>query len=336
MNPAVEVERQPAQIAARLAGCQVSALTRVGGGRNSRVFRADTERGPFALKEYPSRADDPRDRQGVEATALRWMGEHGLDMVPRLVAVDRDNNFSLLSWAEGALVRSVGEPDIDQAVAFLSTLHGLRRSATFPETHLATEACLSGAEIERQVRRRAEHLAGLNDEPALGAFLEGEFASLLEQSVENARQTATSAGFGYGEELGQEWRSLAPSDFGFHNALRDETGRLTFIDFEYFGWDDPVKLTADILMHPGTPVASGLRARFREKAEELYGIDPDFRPRQAAYMPLFGLRWALILLNEFHPERWRRRILAGAQESWAEAKTRQLGAAREMLANVAA
>ena len=52
------------------------------------------------------------------------------------------------------------------------------------------------------------------------------------------------------------------------------------------------------------------------------------------FYPLFGLRWALILLNEFIPDRWRRRVLAGATESWAEAKTRQLMLARGLLALV--
>ena len=49
-------------------------------------------------------------------------------------------------------------------------------------------------------------------------------------------------------------------------------------------------------------------------------------------MPLFGLRWVLILLNEFIPERWQRRVLAGDTGSWAEAKARQLSRAREFLA----
>ena len=52
-----------------------------------------------------------------------------------------------------------------------------------------------------------------------------------------------------------------------------------------------------------------------------------------AFYPLFGLRWVLILLNEFHPERWRRRVLAGTSDGWSEAKDRQLNAARVMLNN---
>jgi hypothetical protein len=325
-----------ADIAAALAGAPVEALTRVGGGRNSRVFRADTARGTFALKQYPSRQDDPRDRQGVEAAALSWMGAHGLDMVPALVATDRDHNYSLLSWAEGDLVRTVRPGDIDQAADFLGRLHALRRTATFPTTHLATEACLSGTEIERQLRQRASHLCALAGEDTLHAFMRDEFGPLLEDRVAFARGEIAAAGLAFDAELPQQGRSLAPSDFGFHNALRAADGQLTFIDFEYFGWDDPVKLTADILLHPGTPVEPALRERFRGHAVALYGEDPHFGARLRAYYPLFGLRWALILLNEFHPERWRRRILAGAKESWAEAKERQLGVAREMLLNVAA
>ena len=34
-------------------------------------------------------------------------------------------------------------------------------------------------------------------------------------------------------------RTLSPSDFGFHNALLRGGREWVFLDFEYFGWDDP-------------------------------------------------------------------------------------------------
>ena len=43
----------------------------------------------------------------------------------------------------------------------------------------------------------------------------------------------------------------------------------------------------------------------------------------------------LILLNEFIPERWQRRVLAGETGSWGDAKARQLAQARELLAALA-
>lgn len=330
-NPSPSVE----EIARALAGAPVLGLKQVGGGRNSRVFRLDSEAGVYALKQYPARQDDPRDRLGTEAAALRWMEERDLTMVPRLIATDRDNNFALLSWADGVLVREVGESDIDQAAEFLGKLHALRATPAIPVSHLATEACLSGAEIERQINARVAHLRALKDEPALHAFLSTRFVPSFSRFLAKAHETFTAAGTPFDGELEQSRRSLVPSDFGFHNALRAEDGRLTFIDFEYFGWDDPVKLTADIILHPGTPVAPALRERFRGAAERLYGEDPEFGLRLRAFFPLFGLRWVLILLNEFHPERWRRRVLAGETLSWTQAKERQLHVASAMLAQLA-
>lgn len=318
-------------VASRLAGESVLRMFRVGGGRNSRVFRVETPSSVFALKQYPSLKDDPRDRLGVETNALKWMAKYRLDMVPRVIATDAASNSALLTWVEGSLVRDVAASDVDQAVDFLAALEVSRGLLDFPANRLAAEACLSGAEIERQLRRRVAGLDGLEDEPNLKAFLAREFAGSLEERLSTARTTLSSAGLTFERELQPAQRSLVPSDFGFHNALRDAAGRLIFIDFEYFGWDDPAKLTADTLLHPGTSVANELRSRFRNAAGRLYGRDPDFAARLTAFYPLFGLRWVLILLNEFHPERWRRRVLAGASEGWAEAKSRQLAAARAML-----
>lgn len=320
------------EIAAALAGAAVERLARVGGGRNSRVFRLEAGGTTYALKQYPSRADDPRDRLGTEVAALSWMEDHDISVVPRIVATDRDNNFALLSWVDGELVRDVGANDIDQAVSFLGRLHALRDTPAFDAERLAAEACLSGAEIERQVRARTTHLASLREAPALAGFLAEDFAPALERLLTEAKDRMAAADLSFEAELPHCERSLAPSDFGFHNALRRSDGQLTFIDFEYFGWDDPVKLTADVLLHPGTPVAEDLTKRFRAAAERLYGTEPAFGPRLEAFYRLFGLRWVLILLNEFHPERWRRRQLAGATEDWETAKRRQLQAARNLLA----
>jgi hypothetical protein len=136
----------------------------------------------------------------------------------------------------------------------------------------------------------------------------------------------------FSRALPKEKRSLVPSDFGFHNALRRSDGTLAFVDFEYFGWDDPVKLTADTLLHPGLPMPAAQRDRFRSAALEIYSEDATFAPRLKALYPLFGLRWGLILLNEFRPERWRLRSAAGETEPWGEVKARQLTRARELVA----
>jgi hypothetical protein len=322
-------------IAQALVGDEVVVSRLVTGGRNSRIWRVACGKRAFALKQYPSRRDDPRDRLSTEVGALRLMERYRIDTVPRVLGVDGEHGYALLSWIDGNDVAEVSDSDIDAAIVFLTAIHGLRAAPWAAEQPPAAEACLCGREIAQQIQGR---LAGLLDaargEHELVDFIDNSVALRLAVESSKARHAVTAAGLAFDAELPQEWRSLVPSDFGFHNSLRRPDGSLAFLDFEYFGWDDPVKLTADILLHPGRPLEPPQRQRFRRAATRLYGGDPAFAGRLSAYLPLFGLRWVLILLNEFIPERWQRRVLAGETGSWSDVKARQLAHARAFLASL--
>ena len=127
-------------------------------------------------------------------------------------------------------------------------------------------------------------------------------------------------------ELASGLRRLIPADFGFHNAVR-QADRTRYIDFEYFGWDDPAKLVSDFLWHPGMALDAPAGAAFRTMVTAIYGCDADFVPRLAARLPYYGLRWCLIVLNEFLPEAWQRRQLAGETSPWHGVAERQLAKA---------
>ena len=321
------------EAAGSLLATVVDDLEQVGGGRNSRVFRVRCRRGNFALKQYPSMEDDPRDRLRTEVETLRLMERRGFADVPRVVAADQARGFAAFTWIAGARVEAVDDRDIDEACGFLERVHGLRHPPVLAPSHLASEACLSGAEIERQLDIRVAALgAPAEDAAELRAFLHIELDPARDRLIRRARRCAQEAGLDFAAPLAQGKRSLVPSDFGFHNSIRRPDGSLAFIDFEYFGWDDPVKLTADVLFHPGMPLDERQRARFRAHAERFFGDDEEFKARLEAYLPLFGLRWALIVLNEFLPQRWRLRQAAGTTASWDEVKRRQLALARKLVA----
>ncbi len=333
MNVSNKAHGEIADVARALVGGPIDAIERVGGGRNSRVFHVHSNGNSFALKQYPSRDDDPRDRLATEVGALRLMEQCGFQVVPRVVATDADRGFALLSWIDGAAVEDVTERDIDAAIAFLARIHDLRKTPWAIQQPAAAEACLAGVEIERQITKRVDRLRALSrNEPELSDFIENSFVPVFDETTAKSKQRLAAARLDFASELPQIWRSLVPSDFGFHNSLRRKDGSLAFLDFEYFGWDDPVKLTADIMLHPGRKLGVPQQRRFRDAAVTVYGEDQNFTQRLDAFYPLFGLRWVLILLNEFIPERWRRRVIAGAAESWSDAKARQLKLGRELLA----
>jgi hypothetical protein len=321
------------EVARGLVGNAVEVRPFVGGGRNSRIWHVRSGAREFALKQYPSRQDDTRDRLSTEVGALRLMERYRIDSVPRVVNVDNERGYALLSWIDGHGVGSVSDADIDAALAFLATIHALRQTQWALAQPLAAEACLSGHEIERQLNERLMRLRmAATQEPELFEFLNHSVEPRVAQWSLRARQPVSASALDFAVDLAKVWRSLVPSDFGFHNCLRRADGSLAFMDFEYFGWDDPVKLTADILLHPGSTLPVPQRKRFRQGALSVYGADLAFGQRLRAYLPLFGLRWVLILLNEFIPERWRMRVLAGDGGGWSDAKARQLSRAGQFLA----
>jgi Phosphotransferase enzyme family len=325
---------QATEVAHGLLGGAVEVSALITGGRNSRIWRVRSGERAFALKQYPSRRDDPRDRLSTETGALRLMEHYRIDSVPRVLGIDSQRGYALLSWIDGSDVTEVWDDDIDAAVEFLSAIHRLRMTPWAAEQPLASEACLCGFEIERQLGVRLARLRDCTDESELVDFIENAIVPASVQTGREARAQMAGANLDFTAELPRECRSLVPADFGFHNSLRRSDGTLAFVDFEYFGWDDPVKLTADLLLHPGRTLHPPQRKRFRQSAVRLYGEDPAFPLRLRVYLPLFGLRWVLIMLNEFIPDRWQRRALAGGAGDWTEAKARQLARAREFLASL--
>ncbi len=331
---ASERHRPLLRLARQLCGREVQALQRVGGGGNSRVYRVRCGRRSYALKCYPP--GDRRDRLGVEAQALELMARHRVPGVPRLLAQDRARRLALLEWIAGRPPRRIGPGEVDRALEFLAAVKELSRDPRARELPAATECCLSAAEVVRQVRLRLERLtASLNGYRGLREFLLGQLLPALRREAARAVEGYRELGLDFARELEPRRQRLIPADFGFHNALRRPRGGLAFIDFEYFGWDDPVKLASDFLWHPAHQgLGLDLRRRFVNGMCRIHRDDPDFPRRLALSHPLFGLRWCAILLNEFLPERWANRAFAGEDREKEAVLARQLDRARRLLAQV--
>lgn len=329
-------EQRISDVAAALAREPLSAVERHLGGGNNRLFRVRTAKDrSFALKEYPKRTNDPRDRLAFEFGALEFMSRHPSISVPRAFAADRAGGFALYEWIDGGPVTSPADRDVDAAVAFAAGLHAIRQAPGADRLPLASEACLSGAEIVAQVGRRHDRFKEIaKAEPRLAEFLAGDFEPAAARAIDAAREGYAKRGWSFDAPLPGEQQTLSPSDFGFHNAIRRPNGDLVFVDFEYFGWDDPVKLVADFLQHPGMALTAAQYARFRAGTERIYAADAAFAARLALLYPLYGLRWCMILLNEFLPERWEARRLAGVHVDRDAATSAQLEKARRRIAAV--
>lgn len=325
----------PLDVVGRLAGAPPRGLTLVGGGRNSQVYRLDCADGRvLALKAYFRHPGDARDRLAVEFGALEFLWARGLRCLPQPLARDAETALGLYSFLPGERPDPPTEAEVDAVCAFLAQVHALRQdpgAAGLPE---ASEACFSlqavAANIDLRLARLTEVDPGLAQESGLATFLTGELRPAWRELLAECRALAGSA---FETPLAAGQRTLSPSDVGFHNALRSDIG-LVFLDFEYFGWDDPAKLVADFLLHPGMILSLSLRRRFAAGILDRLAVDGLPRRVRLAF-PLFGIKWCTILLNEFLPGPLDRRTFADPLgRSVRERQARQLEKARTKLATL--
>lgn len=316
----------------KLCGARVLARKPARQSGNNRLYRLDTQNGPVALKVYPFHATDKGARLSREFAAYTFLANHGAKEVPKAIARDDENGYGLYQWIDGAPVTCPNDHDVDQAVGFVQTLKRMGAELDACELAPAAEACLSAGELVRQIQYRLSALEALPDAPAmLRSFLDNTLVPELRASCSLARQGYSQAGLDFDEDMSRPCRTLSPSDFGFHNSLKVSDGTLIFLDFEYFGWDDPVRLVGDFLLHPAMTLSKEQKHRFLVGVEPIFETERHFNVRLELLYPLIGIRWCLILLNEFLPERWARRAAAGATGKDA-AERRQLDKAVAMLA----
>ena len=278
---------------------------------------------------------DPRPRLAREVAALRFLAG-GSDWpfdIPSVLAFDEDAGVGLYSWLDGSGAGPATDRDLEQLSLAIGAFTQVSRRAAAHTLTEAAEATLTAQELITQIRRReAALLAVAAGEPPLADLLRYDFAEALESGSRALERRYAAAGLSLTEDLPPGAAVLSPSDFGLHNCLRRPDGRLAFLDFEYFGWDDPVRLVTDVICHPAMALDADQRSRFLAVSAPVFQADPTFAVRLEAMAPLIALRWAMIVLNEFIPAHWRRRVEAGLSEPWADAKARQIHKARTLIA----
>lgn len=309
-----------------------SALT---GGRNNRAFKVELTTGePVALKCYSRDARDGRDRLGAEWAFLRCAGERGVDVVPRALAKSDGDHAALYSFIEGQRISGVTAGHVDQALAFIASLNRQPRAADALAP--ASEACFSLAQHLATVDRRVARLSGIAANTAqrqqallIKVDLEFIWARARARIVDAAR----SAGLTLDTELSLAETCLSPSDFGFHNALEDRQGRLTFLDFEYAGRDDPAKLVCDFLCQPEMPVADENFETFNDAVMQTLGLGSCHGDRARMLRDAYRVKWICIMLNDFLPIGAARRGFADPDAATARCEL-QLVKARRALARL--
>jgi hypothetical protein len=318
----------------RAGKAQPRSLARLAGGNNNRIYRVELDAGaPLILKRYFQDPRDQRDRLSAEWDFLQLVWGRGIRATPEPLGHEPASNTALYSFVPGSRIaaNAVTEDHVATAADFLLAVNSPRTSLALSP---ASEACFSFAQHLETVNRRVERLAHLAPDVPLRTDAERFVSDRLRPAWRVIEQRITSAvrdaRFGLEREIDQSECILSPSDFGFHNALEDESGRLAFVDFEYAGRDDVAKLVCDYFCQPKIPVRMCHFEPFLARLTDGLGFGATMRERCCLLLDAYRVKWTCIMLNEFLTVGAARRAFAHGANRDDRCRA-QLMKARDML-----
>ena len=289
---------------------KIISINKISQGRNSAVFKLGLDNDTYLkFKIYP--VDDNHDRINSEFYSTKILSDFGFDSIPKPLKYDKELGIAAYQWLEGDIINEHNLDDISKCSNFINDLFKVKSEKDFSKIGLASAACISGKGIEEQLHQRIRNFENI-DNKDLSIFLFDEFIPLMNYFLENAKNNWNFK-YSFEEELPLEKLTLSPSDFGFHNIIKKDNKDLCFIDFEYFGYDDPVKLISDFYYHPGMNLNSIQKKYWLKETFEIF--DEEVFLRANLCKPLYGLIWCLIILNDFRPEILERRMSATTENN---------------------
>ena len=272
-------------------------IKRVSHNGNNAIYVVNTETGKFIFKRYFKHYDS-WNRGVSEFNALSFLSQKELPVPNALKFYQPD--VGIYSFNEGSPVlgKNVALEDIKKAAYFLARVHNFNETDKI-QFGPASSACLSLADYIKVIDKRYSRIVGFvdSDTPIKTRRLVLEDVAKKIQDVKT-RFFHDSSGLDLESQLSLRDQVLTPADFGFHNILKNKT-EYTFIDFEYFGRDDPARQLLDFFHHGSSrEISPDLKKLF---LNEYFGkISSDKKiseDRLKILDPLIGITWALICLN---------------------------------------
>jgi hypothetical protein len=297
---------------------KVRSVSSLAGGRNNRVARVEFDDQIFLLKNYFYSVNDQRDRLNSEYSFADFAWASGCRRIAKPVFRSNRLRSALYEYVPGVIVnsRAINDRDIRQAIDFVIEINAQKENAPtdFP---IASEAGFSVTEHLQNTERRIMRLSEISGDTAPEVSVQEHVRDIilpLWDKVVAAIRRVLKQDPPVAHVLNPQERWLSPSDFGFHNAIQRENGHIAFIDFEFAGWDDPVKLICDFANQPDNILADDLSGQFMRSLFESKSGSDQIQVRHRLLQPVFQLKWVCIILNHFLPIGKDRNLFTSAED----------------------
>jgi thiamine kinase-like enzyme len=310
------------------------------GNNNLLVLSGRKDKNSIVLKSYFKHPGDLRNRGKAEFSALSLLWTHSFTNIPRPYDFDDQLQFGLYEY----IPSKKGEQKTDtvqfikETAKFLTDLNHLSHKVDLTQIQEGSDSRKKLSDYVKIIDRRIESiLEGCRQNSELiqvQTFLETSVLPLKKVIFDHFFSEITRLGIDVEREFPDVERTLSPSDFGLHNTILRPSGELVFIDFEYFGKDDPAKQIADFFHHVAQQISWKEKWDLYHYFKSNCAHPESFSERFNLVVDLIGLEWILIVLNIAAPGGLERKIHANPSLNAKKIIEDRLKKAMTMVSNI--
>lgn len=251
-------------------------------GANSNVYIVGENQ--YILKFYRTDNNQPS-RLDREFYALKLFAENKIENVPKIIGISSELNCSLMTYIDGTSINVLQTELIDEFANFYKKL--LNISIEYKKnTFESIDACPNINTLLSQVNNRIVNLEK-EDNLKLKVILDiikSHLSYIKSKIFEN-----------FYNNLKTEFSVV---DFGINNVILNQKN-LYFIDFEFFGLDNPVHLISDTIAHPANNLNLDEQLDLYNKFLKCHDNQDEISNAFIGNNLIFDLKWCLIMLNPF-------------------------------------
>jgi hypothetical protein len=251
-------------------------------GANSNVYIIGENQ--YILKFYRTDNNQPG-RLERESFALNLFAENKIENVPKIIGISSELNCSLMTFIDGTPITVFQSELSDEFANFYNKLLNIPIKYKENGFH-SIDACPKVSTLLSQVNNRILNLEKENN-PELKIILDiikSHFSFIKSKISENSYNSLKS--------------EFSVVDFGINNVILNEAN-LYFIDFEFFGLDNPVHLISDTIAHPANNLNLDEQSTLYNKFLNCHNNQDEISKAFNGNNLIFDLKWCLIMLNPF-------------------------------------
>lgn len=311
---------------------ELEAFEQINKGMSNKLFTLKNKKGDkLLLKIYYSQDGFER-----ETKALSFLNKHGFSNVPKPYYISREDKLAVYSFEEGVSKTSLelNREDIIKMASFVASINNIKKQDIDEKFSEASGASFSyQGFIDYAETRLAKFEKGLSDKglsPLIKEFAKSEPTEMVRKKIEALKNSL-------GKEvitrcIDDDYIRLSSADFGPHNIIFQDNGNLIFIDFEYFGYDDPLMVIAEFAVHDQTmKVPDKLKKLFVAEYLKKTEWSEEFVGRLPILIKIINLCWMAIFLNSITKKGLKQMVFADKNFNQDEFILRQIAKFKERL-----